>query len=173
MKKILLAVLIMVLAMGLCGGTCVPENMILEEIEIIIPIIDDPIIDDPDPEDPIIEDPEDPIIDDPDVEPSAIVIITDWTQGSYGEPEEVHWYPWVTVYYTFENTGLETINFFRIWVIVICVDGTQIIDCSDWMDLFVPAGVIVECKFPYAGQYYVEGEVSDVELDFCEISYPY
>lgn len=96
MKKILMMILILILAMGLCGGTCVPENVILEvEAEIITPIIDDPIMDDP--EDPIIDDPEDPEVP---ITGDSFEDLSRAYLGLYGEPERVNdWYEGSEFYY--------------------------------------------------------------------------
>jgi len=57
---------------------------------------------------------------------SANFIITEWKQTYYEYIEE--WSDYVYVYYEVENTGNVEIDYYKVYLTVICVDGSKYYD---------------------------------------------
>lgn len=67
---------------------------------------------------------------------SANIIITDWEQSYYEYSQE--WSDYVYIYYEIENTGSVDIDYYKVWFIITCTNGSKYYDWTN--GLFVDVG---------------------------------
>jgi hypothetical protein len=98
----------------------------------------------------------------PAVNLSASFTVTDWEQDYYEYLEE--WSDYVSVYYTVENTGNVDIDYYTVYFVAKCKDGSEYQDWTSGFNVGVGRTLSDETIISVAGKEVRDVEVVDWEL---------
>ena len=92
----------------------------------------------------------------------ATFVITDWTQTYYEYSEE--WSDYVYVYYEVENTGNVEIDYYKVYLTVTCIDGSEYYDWTNGLSVGVGHKYSDYTMVNVAGKKVLSVQITDWEL---------